>query len=94
MPSAFCRDGASVLLALNGSLQGDIVGNDIKSLFADITTELDEEKVKQRTPEEARLHDVAQKLLLLARELRTPGSARSTEDRATVLLDAISKEDF
>lgn len=67
---------------------------DVKSLLADLAGELNEEAARKRSPEESKLHSVAQKLLLLERDLKTPGATRSSEERADRILEAIAKEKF
>ena len=66
----------------------------MKSLLTDLAAELDEEANQKRSPEEKKLHAVAQKLLILERDLKAPGATRTSEDRADRILEAISKEKF
>lgn len=66
----------------------------MKSLLTDLAAELDEEANQKRSPEERKLHAVAQKLLILERDLKAPGATRTSEDRADRILEAISKEKF
>lgn len=68
--------------------------SDMKSLLTDLAAELDEEANRKRSPEENKLHAVAQKLLLLERDLKTPGATRSSDERADRILEAIAKEKF
>ena len=70
------------------------MAKDMKSLIGDLAKELKEESAKKRTPQQARLHDIAQRLLLLERDLKTPGATRTAEERADRILEAISKEIF
>lgn len=66
----------------------------IESLLSDVEGELKQEANAKRPPEERMLHSVAQRLLLLERDLRAPGATRSTEERVDRILEAIAKEKF
>jgi hypothetical protein len=66
----------------------------IKDLLGELATELESEKERAMTPEEKTFHAVAQKLLLLERDLRAPGSLCSPDARIDRLLETIAKETF
>ena len=66
----------------------------LRELGAVVDKELEDELIETMSAEDKVLHTIAQKLLLLERDLRVPGSKSSAEERATRLLDAIAKEDF
>lgn len=66
----------------------------IEDLLGELAAELDSEKEQEMTPEERVYHDVAQKLLLLERDLRAPGTAVSTDARIDRILEAIAREKF
>ena len=66
----------------------------IKDLLGDIANELAGERAHAMTPEEKQLHAIAQKLLLLERDLRTPGTARPEDVRVERLLEIIEHEAF
>lgn len=67
---------------------------DIKSLLGEIASELDSEKDQSMTPQERTFHGVAQRLLLLERDLLAPGATRSQDIRVERLLEVIEKENF
>lgn len=67
---------------------------DIAKLLEQIGAEIDGEKPNQMSLSERKLHSVAQHLLVLERDLKAPGAARSTDERVDRLLDAIAKETF
>jgi hypothetical protein len=67
---------------------------DINNVLKELGAEIDQEKPGQLSPAERKLHSVAQQLLVLERDLKAPGAARSTDERANRLLDAIAKESF
>jgi hypothetical protein len=46
------------------------------------------------SPADRKLHKVAQQLLLLERDLKAPGAARSADERVERLIEAIAKESF
>jgi hypothetical protein len=66
----------------------------IRSLLNDIASEVAEEAKQKQSPEERTLHTIAQKLLLLERDLKAPGAARSSDERVDRILEAIAKEKF
>jgi len=66
----------------------------ITDLLGVIEDELNTEKEKSMTPEERIYHGVAQKLLLLERDLCAPGATRSSDERVDRILEAIAKENF
>lgn len=70
------------------------MAKDLKSLFEDVAEEVAQEAQKKLTSEERKLHAVAQKLLILERDLKAPGAARSSDERVDRIMDAISKEKF
>ena len=66
----------------------------ITDLLNEHADELKSEKEKAMTPEEKKYHGIAQKLLLLERDLRAPGTTRSADERIDRILEAIAKESF
>jgi len=68
--------------------------SDLQALLERLGDEVDGENDAKRTPEEARLHGIAQKLLVLERDLKAPGATRSSDERVDRILEAISKEKF
>lgn len=66
----------------------------ISELLCDLVTEIESEKVQSMTTEERTYHAIAQKLLVLERDLRAPGSAKSEDERIERVLEAIEREDF
>lgn len=66
----------------------------IKDLLGELANELQEEKEQAMSPKEKVFHEVAQKLLLLERDLRAPGTSSSADARVDRLLEAIAKENF
>ena len=66
------------------------MNEDIRRLISEIAQELDAEDAAKRTPEEARLHQFCQQLLLLERDLRAPGSARTQDDRVSKILGELA----
>lgn len=70
------------------------MAQDIKSLLKDLAGEIERENKQKLSPEDLKLHAVAQKLLVLERDLKAPGAARSADDRADRILEAIAKEKF
>ncbi len=67
---------------------------DIKNLLQEAAAEVDEEQANQISATDRKLHTVAQRLLLLERDLKAPGAARSVDERVERLLEAIAKESF
>ena len=70
------------------------MAQDIKSLLKELAGEIEMENKQKLSPEELKLHTVAQKLLILERDLKAPGAARSADDRADRILEALAKEKF
>jgi len=68
--------------------------SDLRALLEGLGEEIEQEKKAKRTPEEAKLHAIAQKLLVLERDLKAPGATRSADERVDRILEAISKEKF
>ncbi len=68
--------------------------SDMRSLFKDLADELGDESTKKQTPAEKTLHEVAQRLLTLERDLKTPGATRSVDERVDRILETIAKEKF
>jgi hypothetical protein len=66
----------------------------LNELFSEIAAEIESEKERSMTVKERTYHLVAQKLLLLERDLRAPGVARSADERVDRILEAITKETF
>lgn len=67
---------------------------DIKNLLGELGAEIDDEREKSMSPADRKLHKVAQHLLLLERDLKAPGAARSADERAERLIEAIARESF
>lgn len=67
---------------------------DIKNLLQEAAAEVHEEQANQMSATDRKLHTVAQRLLLLERDLKAPGAARSVDERVERLLEAIAKESF
>jgi hypothetical protein len=67
---------------------------DIKDLLGELNAEIDDERTKSMSPTDRKLHTVAQHLLLLERDLKAPGAARSADERVERLIEAIAKESF
>lgn len=65
---------------------------DIKALLRNAERELDNEASAKMTPEDRKLHELCQSLLLLERKLRAPGASRTQQDRVIELLKALAKE--
>ncbi len=66
----------------------------IKNLLGELSAEIDDERTKSMSPADRKLHKVAQHLLLLERDLKAPGAARSADERVERLIEAIAKESF
>lgn len=66
----------------------------LSDLLGEIAAEIKTEKEQAMTREEKIFHGVAQKLLLLERDLRAPGTTRSSDERIDRLIEAIAKESF
>ncbi|MBX7136255.1 MAG: hypothetical protein K1X67_26590 [Fimbriimonadaceae bacterium] len=67
---------------------------ELSDLLGEVAAEIDAENERAMTPEERTYHGIAQKLLLLERDLRAPGTARSADERIDRLLEVIAKESF
>lgn len=65
---------------------------DIKSLLGELNAEIDEKRESSISQSDRKLHKLAQQLLLLERDLKAPGAARSTDERVERLMEAIAKE--
>jgi hypothetical protein len=66
----------------------------INNILLEIGEELESEKASSMTASDKKLHSVAQRLLMLERDLKAPGVARSTDERVERILEAIAKESF
>lgn len=66
----------------------------IKDLLGELSNELQIEKEQAMSPDEKIFHEVAQKLLLLERDLRAPGASSTADARVDRLLEVIAKENF
>lgn len=64
----------------------------IKDLFGELANELQTEKEQAMSPKEKIFHEAAQRLLILERDLRAPGTNCSADVRVDRLLEVISKE--
>ncbi len=67
---------------------------DIKSIFEEVASEFEEEQACRMNAIDRKLHTVAQHLLVLERDLKAPGAARSADERVDRMLEAIAKESF
>jgi hypothetical protein len=71
---------------------------DIKSLLEDlggeINDEIEAEELESLSAEDKKLHEVAQSLLRLERDLKVPGVASGSDVRVDRLLEEIAKEKF
>ena len=68
--------------------------DDVKAALQQANAEIEADRLQAMTGPERKLHQIAQRLLLLERDLRAPGSARTLETRVERLLEAIAKESF
>lgn len=66
----------------------------LSDLLGEIVAEIETEKDQAMTPEDKVFHGIAQKLLLLERDLRAPGGTPSADVRVDRILEAIAKESF
>jgi len=66
----------------------------LKELFSDISAEIDAEAHETLKPADKKLHEVAQRLLRLERDLKVPGAASGADSRVDRLLEEIAKETF
>lgn len=67
---------------------------DIKGLLGDIKAEIEAEELETLSAEDKKLHEVAQRLLRLERDLKVPGVASGADVRVDRLLEEIAKESF
>jgi hypothetical protein len=67
---------------------------DYKTLGKELVGEIEEDKLKSLSADEAKLHSITQMLLKLERDLNVPGAKKSDAERVDRLLEAISKESF
>ena len=67
---------------------------DIRSMLKELSEEIALETQQKMSPEDKKLHAVAQKFLVLERDLKAPGAARSSDERADRILEALGKENF
>lgn len=67
---------------------------DIKGLLGDIKAEIEAEEFETLNVEDKKLHEVAQRLLRLERDLKVPGVASGADVRVDRLLEEIAKESF
>lgn len=67
---------------------------DLKNLLKDIADEVTAEKVESMSQQDRVYHSVAQRLLMLERDLLGPGTPKPTDVRVERLLEAIEKENF
>lgn len=66
----------------------------LEDLLSEVTAELASETEQAMTTDERVLHEIAQKLLILQRDLRAPGTIVSSDARADRILELIAKENF
>lgn len=67
---------------------------DINGLLGELNTEIENERKSHLSAADSKLHKVAQQLLLLERDLKVRGAARSDDERVDRLMEAIAKEFF
>ncbi len=67
---------------------------DVKELLGDLKAEIEAEEFETLSPEEKRLHEIAQRLLRLERDLKVPGVASGADVRVDRLLEEIAKGRF
>ena len=67
---------------------------DLKGLLGDIDAELEAEALETLSTEDKKLHEVAQRLLRLERDLKVPGVSSGVDTRVDRLLEEIAKERF
>lgn len=67
---------------------------DLKELFGDIGAEIEAEAHETLSAGDKKLHEVAQRLLRLERDLKVPGVSSGVEVRVDRLLEEIAKEKF
>lgn len=67
---------------------------DIKGLLGDIKDEIEAEDFETLSAKDKKLHEVAQRLLRLERDLKVPGVASGADVRVDRLLEEIAKESF
>ena len=66
----------------------------ISDLLGEIAAEIESEEEEAMTQQERVYHEMAQKLLLLERDLRAPGTMRSVDERIDRVLEAIAEGVF
>lgn len=66
----------------------------LSGLFQDINAELEAEFEEKLSVNDKKLHEVAQRLLRLERDLKVPGVSSGAESRVERLLEEIAKEQF
>jgi len=67
---------------------------DLKGLFGDINLELEAEAHETLSIDDKKLHEIAQRLLRLERDLKVPGVSSGVEVRVERLMEEIAKERF
>ena len=67
---------------------------DIKDLLNDIGAEVTAERIESMSQQDRTYHSVAQRLLMLERDLLGPGTPKPQDVRVERLLEAIEKESF
>ena len=66
----------------------------LRKFMESLSKEIDEESARRMTPEQQKLHDISRRLLVLERDLRAPGVARSAEDRVARIIGELAREKF
>lgn len=66
----------------------------LSGLFEDINAELEAEFQEKLSVNDKKLHEAAQRLLRLERDLKVPGVSSGAESRVERLLEEIAKEQF
>lgn len=67
---------------------------DFKDLLNDVAAEVSAENVESMSQQDRIYHTVAQRLLMLERDLLAPGAPKPQDVRVDRLLEAIEKENF
>ena len=66
----------------------------LRDFMESLGKEIDEESARRMTPEQQKLHDISRRLLVLERDLRAPGVARTADDRVARLIEELAREKF
>jgi hypothetical protein len=86
-----CYYYLTVATAINKTRGGQM---NLKELLGDIHAEIEAEKIESLTADDKRLHEIAQRLLKLERDLRVPGVSVGKDARVERLLEEIARENI